>query len=184
MIGLRQFVQSKHSEDSSERSAQHCCLKRNRHKRRPAMKGAASDVQRIIYDLHVVHHEVARESAEDSTQKNNQGQPRLVKPYRLGQLLNRKRRVAVNPTVALVIGLTRGLHQIGRIIELGHKAVEWRFRLHDFSFEFSVLSFQKTASGLKTENSKLKTVKLLPPLLPPAAEWSASRRWRCWAGSV
>src|SRR5437868_2960138 len=135
MIRLRQFVQSEHSENGSKRSAQNGRLKCNRHERRPAMKRATADVQWIIYDLHVVHHEVARKSAEDSTQENNDRQSRLMKPYGFSQLLNRKRRVAVDPPIALVIRLTRGLHQIGRIIELGHKAVERWLSLHNFNYE-------------------------------------------------
>src|SRR5947209_13102965 len=81
-----------------------------------------------------------------------------MKSNGFSQLLHRKRRVAVDPPIALVIRLTRGLHQIGRIIELGHKAVEWWFRLHS---EFR----RQKAEGskqLKTARDILAAYCLLP----------------------
>src|SRR5438270_13351757 len=109
-----------------------------------------------------------------------------MKSHGFSQLLNRKRRVAVDPPIALVIRLTRGLHQIGRIIELGHKAVEWWFRLHsEFRRQKAEGSKQlKTARDILAAYCLLPSAfclllfTLLPPLLPPAAVSSASRRWR------
>src|SRR5436305_12011376 len=133
MIRLRQLVQSEHAEDGSERRAQNGHLERNRHERGRAMERAASDVERVVYDLHVVHHEVAGEAADDAAYQNDERQTVLVKPDGLRQLLYRKRRVAINPPIALVIGLARSLHQIGWTFELGHQAVKRWFRFHSNS---------------------------------------------------
>src|SRR5207248_1643977 len=112
-----------HAKDAGQRSTQDRHLEGYRNKRRPTVEWLAADIQGIVPDLQVVLHEVTTKTPDDAANQNNERHFGLVVADGLEQILDRKGRITVNPTIARLIRVTRRRHQFGRTVELGHKAI-------------------------------------------------------------
>ena len=99
-------------------------LERDRHERRPAEKRPAADVDRVVDRRREPHHEEGAAAAEQAADQDDQGEPVAVEADRLGQPLDRERRVRVDPPIAPLVGLLRRRRSAPRTTVLGQQAVE------------------------------------------------------------
>src|SRR6201988_2096605 len=126
MIGLRQFVEHQHPQHSGERRHQHRHFKGNRNEGGPTVVWLANDIYRIVDYLDVVLHQESTNTAEQTSDKDDQWQARVRESDCFRQLLNRIRRITVDAAVTKGINTTRSRYQIRRVLKLSHHAIKRR----------------------------------------------------------
>src|SRR6266849_2491282 len=158
VIRHRQSVEAEHAEHRAECSEKNHALERDRDPRRPAVERLAADVHRIADHVRVPAHEEAAETAEDAAGEDDLREIRQVKPDRLGQTVDRKRRVRFEIGVA---GLARAIGRIEqrlRIEELGDDAVRPFERLADRHHSSSSPCPAVCAAGSIVRISKMEII--------------------------
>src|SRR5262249_818221 len=126
VVRHRQAVQAEHGEDRGEGGEEDRALEGRHDERGNAVVGLAADVQREVDDGAPVAEREAGEAAEDSAAEDEGRQLAVMDVERLGERLDRVRRIGVDPREALLAGLPRRLDEVLRALELGHQAVELR----------------------------------------------------------
>src|SRR5580704_8302613 len=145
MIGHGQAVERQHAEYGGDSGKQNRHLERNHNECGPGMQGLAADVDRIVNGGHPVLHQVAGEAANKAANQHDQRNLIVLKTNFLGQALDGKRAVGVDPLVTRLVRLSRGLNQSGSRIELRHDSVR-AFALHSLT----------SASGRRVRISKIE----------------------------
>src|SRR5204863_9965099 len=100
MIRLGKTVQDDHAKKAREGGDQHRQLERDRDVLRPAMKWAASDVERIIDRHREPLHDVPAEAARGATEKNQKRHGGVFAAKGPRETLDWKRRIRIHFAIA------------------------------------------------------------------------------------
>src|SRR5579871_981576 len=113
------------------------------------MEGAPSDIDGEVNDRDIVLKEVSGEPPDDATNQDDQREAVFVQVQRIGEFLDRKRRIGIQLPVSPGTGFLGSVYQPGGILELRHHPVNRL--LHDYFASSDTL-----ACGSKVRTSKME----------------------------